>query len=759
MASYVFILKRKRKKIMKKLFITISIFSILFTYMSANENDSVKTIHLGQVDIYSLKETNHQNAPVSSTLLTQRKIDQAQVTSVKDLSAKIPNFYIPDYGSAMSNSPYVRGVGSRSSGQSISLYVDNVPYLEKSAFDFELYDLAQIEVLRGPQGTLYGRNSIGGIVNIYTLSPLSYQGARVSLTAGNYGLMQAKASYYTLLNQKVGLAAGGYYGKQDGFYKNDFTGKNVDSEKTAGGRVKLAWNVSQQLKLNYAIDFDYIDQGAFPYGLYNAETKTTANPNFNDLGHYSRKTLNNSLSSKYLSDDLTFTVSLSHQYFDDQMDMDQDYSPASIFTIQQSQKQNMLNGEAIIRFVSDGNYKWLVGVNGFGQQNDMYAPVTFKEDGIKNILQPNLPPILTIKNTMYEIPGWFNNNRSGGALFHQSTFDNLITKGLSLTFGMRLDVEDVRLDYNTNSSMDMEMRQGPKVIPMTIKSDLIGSVDTTFVAFLPKASLKYEWDFKNFVYASVARGYKTGGFNVQMISDLMTEKLRAMGPNAVEPDVKHRTMYQPEMSWNYELGLHNTFFDNMLRTDLTLFYMDISGMQLTEFIANGAGRKLTNAGTSVSKGVEISADLDLGAELNLGVNYGFAHATFKNYKDVKTINGKNIEIDYAGKFVPYAPQQTINVSLNYLKKLDNSFLSQIYGTVSYGGIGKIYWDESNVLAENFYTLVDAKLGVKKNIFGLEIWGKNLLNTEYNAFYFESFSNKFFQKGKPLQLGVRLTMVM
>lgn len=94
------------------------------------EIDSIETISLGQVDVYSSKETNQQNAPVSSTLFSADKINQSQVVSIKDLSAKVPNFFIPDYGSSMSSTPYVRGVGSRYSGQSITLYVDNVPYLE-----------------------------------------------------------------------------------------------------------------------------------------------------------------------------------------------------------------------------------------------------------------------------------------------------------------------------------------------------------------------------------------------------------------------------------------------------------------------------------------------------------------------------------------------------------------------------------------------------------------------------------------------------
>lgn len=742
---------------MKKILFNITILTLLFSPLYALENDSIDVIRLDEISVFSTKETNLKNAPVASTLIGSEKIDQLQMNSIRDLSVRVPNFFIPDYGSAMSSSPYMRGVGSRSSGQAITLYVDNVPYLEKTAFDFELYDLERIEVLRGPQGTLYGRNSIGGVVNMYTLSPLNYQGLKLSATAGNYGYLQGKASYYTLLAKNVGLSVGGYVGKHSGFYTNDFTGKKQDAEKTAGGRFKLAWDVSQRLKLNYSADFDYVDQDAFPYGLYDTGTGETANPNFNDLGHYNRKTLNNSFSMKQVNDDYIFTLSLAHQFFDDVMNLDQDFLPLSIFTLQQKQKQHMLNSEAVIRSAGIKNYKWLVGANAFVQEVDMTAPVTFKEDGVKNILQPQLPAGMTIKESSYEIPGAFTYKRNGGALFHQSTFDNLLVQGLSLTLGGRLDIENkTQLDYDTHSKMTMQMQRGPQLIEMPAEAHLVGSVDTTFVAFLPKASLKYEWGNQNFVYASVSRGYKSGGFNVQMISDLVTESLRAR-PGSPAPDVKSRTMYMPEMSWNYELGLHNTFFDRKLSTEITLFYMDISGMQLTEFVATGAGRRLTNAGTSVSKGLELSAEMILGGGFSAAVNYGFAHATFTNYKDVKMIQGKATEVDYKGKFIPYAPQHTLNGSLNYSRKLENSFLSQVYGTVSYSGVGKIYWHEDNELSQNFYSLVDAKLGVKKNAFGLELWGKNLLNTEYNAFYFESFGNKFFQKGKPLQFGARLTM--
>lgn len=738
--------------------ILLTLFISLIIRVDASNNDSIKTFTLDDVTILRYKETNHQNSPVSSTLLNKNTIEKSQISSIKDVSGFVPNFFIPDYGSAMSNAVYIRGIGSRNSGQTISLYLDNVPYLDKSAFDFELYDISQIEVLRGPQGALYGRNAMGGIVNIYTLSPVNYQGTKLLLSAGNYGYLQGKITHYRKLNNKLSLMAGGYYGRQNGFYTNDFSSKKVDGEQSAGGRAKLIWDIKSNFKMEFSSNFDYIDQGAFPYGLYNSADNTTANPNFNNESNYTRKTLNNSISANYTNKRYILSASLSHQYFNDVMNMDQDFTPLSIFTVQQNQKQHMINGEIFVKSTPNKSYQWLVGANGFTQNLDMYVPVSFRENGVQAMLQPSFTKAgMTITSQSFDIPGWYDNKRNGGALFHQSTLSDLCIEGLSLTVGVRLDAEKVLLDYNTNASLNVNANRNGVAIPMHLYSDLKGSVDTTFVKVLPKVALKYEWNKQNFLYASVSRGYKSGGFNVQMLSDMMSQKFMAsMAPNGVEPDVKHGTLYHPENSWDYELGFSNSFFKNKLKTSLTLFYMNISGLQLTEFIASGTGRKLTNAGTSSSTGLEAAVHYFITDEFNISANYGHANAIFKHYSNIVTVNGTATEIDYAGKHVPYAPVHTLNGGVNYNKKMNGKFIQEIYTSIFYRGIGKIYWTEMNDISQDFYHTVDAKVGIKRKDFSIECWGKNLLNSEYNAFYFKSFGKTFFQKGKPLQFGVKMT---
>jgi len=748
---------------MKKILILLSLIPTLLFAVDMEPKDSLKHVYLEEIQIISHKETLPAQPSASYSVLSSNLINQAQVNSVRDLSILVPNFFIPDYGSAMSTAPYIRGVGARSTGQSMALYVDNVPYFEKTTFDFNFYDILQVEVLRGSQSTLYGRNALGGVVNIYTLSPFEYQGTKLSVTGGNYGLLQAQASYYDKLSNKTGLSLSGYYHHRNGFFTNTFTGKDGDWKTSAGGRAKFDWHILPSLRAQYIINYDFVNQNAFPYGLYDATTKSTAEPNFNDKSSYLRDMLTNSLLFEFQNDKIQLTSTTSYQYFSDEMNMDQDFTPLSYFSLEQLQKQHAINEEITLKSRTEGNYQWSFGVTGFYQKLNTDAPVAFKQDALTNILQPVLDrahtagaPQMTITSTIMDIPGTYNTKTVEGALYHQSTFNHLFTNGLSASVGIRADFEKVNLNYFTNTSLDLLMKMGNRNIPTTLADTLQGAESVKFSEFLPKVTLKYAWNNQQFVYANVSKGYKAGGYNIQMFSDLIQNDLMNSGnPSAQQPDVRKAILYQPEYSWNYETGFQSAFMDNKLKMQMSLFYMQITDMQLTRFVPSGNGRMITNAGKVDSKGIELSLQANLGKGFAAGINYGYAHATFTNYTDSVQNNGMAQEVDYKGKFVPYAPQNTLNIGCEYLHTFKKSFVDQIMASVQYNGAGKIYWDVDNSIYQNFYGLVNAKVGVGKGNFRVELWAKNLFDTQYNAFYFESFGNKFFQKGNPTQLGLTL----
>lgn len=740
-------------------------------------NDTIRTYNIDEVILTSsTKETNDlRTLPAAVSLLSPQQIVGRQIDALKDISSFVPNLFIPDYGAKLTSAVYIRGIGARSSGQSIGMYVDNVPYLDKSSFDFELTDIQRIEVLRGPQGTLYGRNAMGGIVNIYTLSPFDFQGKRVSLSAGNYGQVKVKASHYGLISDKFGFTAGVYYNRNSGFFENIYNGKKADKEQSVGGRLKLEGRLNPNFRIAYTFSGDYTDQGAFPYGLYNKEEETVAPVNINDPSSYNRTMLSNSLLLEYKTDLFLLSSTTGYQFLKDDMKMDQDFSPKSIFTLNQKQKQHAVSQELAIRSNTASNYRWSFGAYGFYNGLHTDGPVTFKEEGIKEVLQPVFDkikeeadnprmPALTITDKELYIPGSFETPSFGLALFHQSTYDNLFTEGLSITAGIRLDYERQKFAYSSEAKMNMAASFGNMEIPLNSfygPTVLDVHTDQDFWQVLPKVSLKYQCDPSTYTYISVAKGYKTGGYNVQMSADVMQAQMKydmmsafqQMIPSEIEKPtpVEEVAAYKPEQSWNYELGVRSELIEKRLNAELTLFYMDIRDLQITKFVNSGNGRVLANAGKARSLGVEASLRALLSNEWTADLNYGFTRATFRDYD-----NGQQV---FDGNFVPYTPRHTVSLGIQYNKHLQGKWLDQVYASAQLNGAGKIYWTEYNDISQDFYLTLNARVGVRKDKFNVSLWGKNLTDTRYSAFYFESFGNPFIQLGKPLQFGVEVAFTL
>jgi outer membrane receptor protein involved in Fe transport len=316
---------------------------------------------------------------------------------------------------------------------------------------------------------------------------------------------------------------------------------------------------------------------------------------------------------------------------------------------------------------------------------------------------------------------------------------------------------------------------------------------------LPKFALNYSLSPTVRFYTSASRGYKSGGFNIQMLSDLAQNDLKAnmvdslkssiiatgMPPHLVDsilpkiPDLKRidtaagmigdMLWFNPEYCWNFEIGSYFDLFENKLNASISLFYMDISDLQLTQFSLNGFGRMLSNAGSVTSKGFEFSLNSNPFSNFSILLNYGFADATFRNYKyTVQIFNPElddtvNIEIDYSGKKVPYAPQHTVSVSGQYSQKINNFFIKNISLNLQYLGAGDIFWNEANDLSQSFYNVLNGKIIFDfpnfnfSNKISLELWANNITNTKYQVFYFETLSKKFFQMNKPFHFGASLKM--
>ena len=173
----------------------------------AEEVDTLKIVDVEEVLIIAAPKENRKlrELPNAVTLLSQQDMQAAQVNSIKNLTALVPNIFIPDYGSRLTSAVYIRGIGSRINTPSVGLYVDNIPYIDKSAFDFNYSDIERIDVLRGPQGTLYGRNAMGGLIKVHTKSPFSYQGTDFRIGAGTHNQYNTSVTHYHRMNERLSL--------------------------------------------------------------------------------------------------------------------------------------------------------------------------------------------------------------------------------------------------------------------------------------------------------------------------------------------------------------------------------------------------------------------------------------------------------------------------------------------------------------------------------------------------------------------------
>ncbi|MDD3033846.1 MAG: TonB-dependent receptor [Bacteroidales bacterium] len=698
----------------------------------------------------------------SITRVFMQRLETESVTALKDLSATVPNFYIPDYGSKMTSSVYVRGLGARIDNPVVGMYVDGVSYLNKNNFDFDFFDIRSVDVLRGPQSTLFGRNTIGGLVNITTISPLAYQGTRASIGYGNGNTFSAQASHYRRINGSSGISFSGYYKSSDGFYKNEFSGENSDWYKGAGLRIRGQWVKSENLSFDNSFSISWVDQGGFPYGKVDTLTGNIQDVNYNDISGYSRFTLSEGLSYKRMLERYVLTGVTSYQYTDDCMDMDQDFTPDSYFTLRQSQNEHALSQDVVIKPKDEnGNWRWLSGASAFFKYQKMDAPVTFKRDGIERLILAGANKGLSsvfpgeeilIEEESFVIGSLFKTSTYGAAIYHQS----YLKRGKWLfEAGARLDYEGSGLDYNSNSVIHylftMTMSQYRE-----IKSILKGNERLNYFEILPRLAASYNSGNMR-LSASVARGYKAGGYNTQLFSDILQNQMRLdmmndLGVHFTNSEYSSYSVadvitYRPEYCWNMEAGVN--YSPENFNLELTLFDILCNDQQLTVFPAGSStGRMMTNAGKTRSFGAEGTISYRKG-NLRLSGEYGYTNARFIKYD-----NGHN---DYSGKYVPYVPQHTVSAGSDYtiMAKRSSRIFDKVVLHLDVKGFGKIYWNESNTLHQPFYALLNGSVSIQKQKVSMEVWGKNITSSKYNTFYFLSMGNSFLQKGKPVQFGVSL----
>lgn len=797
-----------------------------------NIDSIAPSVCLDEIEVISTVKENTamRTMPSAVNILSRQQLEASHTTSIKSVAAMVPNFFMPDYGSRLTSAVYIRGIGSRINTPAIGMYVDNVPYVDKSAFDFNFFDIERVDVLRGPQGTLYGRNAMGGIIRVYTKNPFSYDGTDLSLdyaTGDNH--RRASITHYHRVSDKFAFSGGGYYEGSDGFFKNSYTGKKADKMQAGGGRLRGIYKPNNKLNFDLSVSYDYSDEGAYPYYYTGSLTGTPymeesiGSISNNRESSYRRSMLNAGVNVEYKAPKFVMNAITGYQYLNDRMFMDQDFLSPDIYTLEQKQKINTFSEEITFKDRNnDGRWHWVSGANIMYQSLNTIAPVTFYSDGLRwlenniNTVMPDISKITMLQAMGFTgmsvnfrgdelfMNGEYETPTLNLALFHQSTFD--ITDHLSVTAGVRVGYEKMDIDYYSPAvvgygfKMPNAYNDKMSVNLQELESNILyeGSMSRDNIIVLPKFAIKYDLGNKGNIYASATMGQRSGGYNLQMFSDLLQGKLRVDMMDGIKtgvgnyieelakvtptmpqtiPDPENPTtmvplpeyvkrvmsqnmpqfdvptadqiVYKPEYSWNFEIGTHLNLLDRKIQLDAAVFLINAKDQQIARFVDSGLGRMMVNAGKSRSYGAELTALWRPNEHWTISANYGYTHAKFTDYDT-------GDDTDYTGNYIPFVPQHTFNVDIAHTWLIsETAWLRNITLGANLRGAGPIYWTEANNAKEDVYALLGARLAFETKLATIQFWGKNLTSSKYNTFYFESASRGFEQHNKPLQVGVDL----
>ena len=779
-------------------------------------SDSSKVVDLDEVVVVSQpkEQVRLRLQPVSSNVFGSEQLQQLNVHDLSQLSQYVPSFVMPAYGSRLTSSMYVRGIGSRINNPAVGVYYDNIPLMSKSAFNNHFYMLDRVDILRGPQGTLYGQNTEGGLVRIYSKNPMKYQGTDIRLGIGTGLYSNVEVAHFHRPSDKFAFSVAGFYSGLKGFINNQNFDKKNDLSNEAGGKVRLMYTPNQKLTFDWTADYQYVNQNGFGYGefhpfaylptmyssMYMPADETVQDPATTIMNGYKRNMFTTGLNISYNTDKLLFTSTTSYQFLRDLMNMDQDYMTGDYLLLSQRQKMNALTQELVLRSHDTSRWQHATGLFGSYQWLSTDAPVNFG-DGITGPIGNAISTAM--KNSMLQamigrfmgqgmtavqaqaaaqaavdkmgvnmtaemaVPENFKTPQMSLGLYHESNI--LIGDHLKATVGLRLAHDWVKIEYDALAYMNMTGGTANATATYHLTSHVQDSRSKSFTQLLPKFGLTYTLD-ENIgnIYALVSKGYRAGGYNIQMFSDILQTDLNANQQNAMrgDYDVEHSTAdydaieetisYKPEESWNYELGTHLNLFGGSTHLDLSFYYMQIRNQQLSIMEPNSNyGRIMVNAGKSHSCGVEATLrGKAFDNALDWGVTYAFTNAKFDEYQHTvggsPTPNADTFAGNYDGNYVPFVPQHTFSAMADY-------HLGKFTIGANVAGQGKTWWDEANTFSQKLYAVLGAHADYDFGPVVVSLWGRNLTDTKYNTFAVQSSAaggtRYFAQKANPIQVGL------
>jgi iron complex outermembrane receptor protein len=631
-----------------------------------------------------------QDVPGAVTVRSSDDLAAANARSLRDAAKDVPNLTLANFTTRQFTFPYVRGIGSGQNDPGVATYIDGVPQLSYVTANQELLDVDRVEFLRGPQGALYGSDSMGGVINFVPRVPSAVPGGYITLSGGNYDAFGVRVGAEGPLGDSglLGSFSGGY-STRDGYTKNDVTGHDLDSQKDYFGRAQVYLPDQGRWDFRFSVTAEHDRDG--DYALYDLDS-IRAHPyhaSHDYEGYNDRDLFQPVFTAQRHGDAADFTSITAFQWWRTHDSTDLDYTSTDL--MRQYVNTDDYAGIEELRLASptDAPVKlsdhvdmhWLVGAFGFAEKNTQrtttdYSPLAlFLGMG---------PAPQTEKDAQLD--------NLGASLFGQATFT--LDKKWELGLGVRDDFE--------HRSADMTSM----IPPSTILSSSSPSRD--FNQACPSASLSYHFTPDILAYAKVAEGYRAGGFN-------------AVGPAS----------YDPEKSWNYEIGLKTMWFDRTLTANLALFKTIWHDMQLDEPFTPPQ-YFIDNAGDARSQGAELELTERLCDDVKLFAGGGLLDSDFHAGSSAMSFGPPPfypmLKTDVGGNDLPFAPRVTWHAGAEYSHAMGTHLRG--FARAEITGTSRYYFDPINGASQGAMELVNVSVGVAAGNWRVEAWVRNLLDRDY-----------------------------
>jgi iron complex outermembrane receptor protein len=651
------------------------------------------------------KEELLQKIPASITALNAKQINAFGLWNTKEITGIIPNLYSADPGDNRDVNS-VRGIATSSYDPTVATYIDGVNQFSLDTYIPTLFDVERIEVLRGPQGTLYGRNAMGGVINIITKQPNNASSGFADISVGNYNQQRITAGFKTpLIKDKLFFGASILSNKRDGYYTNEFTQSSYDNQNGLSGNYFLKYIVSSCWDIN--LNFKQLaneNQGPFP--LVFGTEEALNNPyrlNQNSITTMKDKTSNSSLTIRYTGSGFNFSSQTAYQqnyrYYTNPIDGD--FSPIDAISVINNYGSKWNNNKVLtqdFKFTSapssNSKLKWTAGAFLFYQDAPVKQATRFGIDANLMMIGDSLFSIINTSTTL----------KKGFAIYGQATY--ALSDKLNMSFGLRNDYE------NQTQSILGEYQRDPSPELYTTTSDTLGR--TNFNALSPKLSLDYQVNNNSLWYGSYSKGFRAGG----------------LSPLSSDPSQPPLVGYLPEYSNNFETGIKNNWLSNKLILNIALFYTKVTDAQVPSLILPDAITITKNTGQLSSKGVE--------AELMFiptkGVLLQYAFGTTSASYDKLEIASQGASVNLAGKRPIFTPSSTSLLAAQYSFPVSSELQIMLRGEWKY--IGTTYFDLANNIQQSPYHLLNAKLGIEYKKTALSFWAKNLAGAKYISYGYD-----------------------